>query len=83
MVKLLNALKENGMIWLYLGSLISADSLLCPDDCDRVIKLLNDTINAIPETDFTDEDKEKILEYCKNGIEICEADKKEFLKNIN
>lgn len=83
MVKLLNKLKENGMIWLYLGSLISADSLLCPEDCDRAIKLLNDTINAIPETDFTDEDKEKILEHCRNGIEICEADKKEFLKNIN
>ena len=83
MVTLLNKLKENGMIWFYLGSLISADSLLCPDDCDRAIILLNDTINAIPETDFTDEDKEKILEYCRNGIEICEADKKEFLKNIN
>ena len=83
MVKLLNKLKENGMIWLYLGSLISADSLLCPEDCERAIKLLNDTINAIPETDFTDEDKEKILEHCRNGIEICEADKKEFLKNIN
>jgi len=83
MVKLLNKLKENGLIWLYLGSLISSDNLLCPDDCDRTISLLNDTINAIPETDFTDEDKEKILEYCRNGIEICESDKKEFFKNIN
>lgn len=83
MVNLLNKLKEKDMIWFYIGSLISADSLLCPEDCDRAISLLNDTINAVPETDFTDEDKEKILEYCRNGIEICEADKKEFLKNIN
>lgn len=83
MVNLLNKLKEKNMIWLYLCSLISADSLLCPEDCDRAISLLNDTISAISETDFTEEDKEKILEYCKNGLEICEADKKEFLKNIN
>ena len=83
MVNLLNKLKENDMIWFYIGSLISADSLLCPEDCDRAIKLLNETINAIPETDFTDEEKEKILEHCRSGIEICEADKKEFLKNIN
>ena len=83
MVNLLNKLKENDMIWFYIGSLISADSLLCPEDCDRAIKLLNETINAIPETDFTDEEKEKILKECKNGIEICESDKNEFLKNIN
>ena len=83
MVNLLNKLKEKDMIWFYICSLISADSLLCPDDCDRAIKLLNETINAIPETDFTDEEKEKILKECKNGIEICENDKKEFLKNIN
>ncbi len=83
MVNLLNKLKENGLIWLYLVSLISADNLLCPEDCDRAINLLNETIKAIPETNFTDEEKEKILKRCNNGLEICEADKKEFLKNIN
>lgn len=83
MKELLNKFKDNGLIWFYLGSLVSADNLMSVEDCDRAIKLLNETIEAIPETDFSNEDKEKIINHCKEGIEICESDKKEFLKNIN
>lgn len=83
MVALLNTLKENDMIWFYLGSLISADNLLCVEDCNIAIELLNKTIEAIPETNFNEEEKEKIIKYCNDGLKICEADKKEFLKNIN
>ena len=83
MIKLLNTLKDSGMVCLYLGSLMSSDNLLSPDDCDRAIKLLNETIEAVPESDFSEEEKEKIINYCKDGIAIVESDKKEFLKNIN
>lgn len=71
------------MIWFYLTSLASADSVICADDCDRAIYLLQKTIEAIPETDFDNDEKEKIKNYCLEGIEICKNDKKIFLKNIN
>lgn len=83
MVELLNKIYESGGIWFYMVSLFSSDSLLSVEDCDRSIKLLNDTINAIPETNIPDDEKEKILDHCKGAIEICERDKKEFLKNLN
>jgi hypothetical protein len=83
MKELLNKLKENGMIWHYLGALISADNLSNVEDCDRSIMLLNDTIKAMPETEFSDDEIKKIIQYCKDGIEICEHDKKLFLTNIN
>lgn len=83
MKELLNKFKDNGLVWYYLGALVSADNLLTVEDCDRAIVLLNDTIKAIPETDFSEEDKDKLIKYCNDSIEICESDKKEFLKNIN
>lgn len=83
MVELLNTLKENGMIWFYLVSLISSDTLFTPEDCDKSIELLNQTLEALPETNFDDEEKEKIKEHCLKGIKICKRDKKNFLKNIN
>lgn len=83
MVELLNALKENGMIWFYLVSLISSDTLFTVEDCDKSIELLNQTLEALPETNFDEDEKVKIKEHCIKGIEICERDKKEFLKNIN
>ena len=83
MVELLNALKENGMIWFYLVSLISSDTLFTAEDCDKSIELLNQTLEALPETNFDDEDEEKIKEHCLKGIKICKRDKKNFLKNIN
>ena len=83
MKDLLNRFKANDLIWFYIGSLISADNLLSANDCDRAINLLKEIINAIPETDFSEEEKEKIIKYCNDGVNICESDKKEFLKNIN
>lgn len=81
MVELLNALKENGMIWFYLVSLISADTLFTVEDCDKSIELLNQTLEALPETNFDDEEKAKIKEHCIKGIENCKRDKEGFLKN--
>lgn len=81
MIELLNALKENGMIWFYLVSLISSDTLFTVEDCENSINLLKQTLEALPETNFDDEEKAKIKEHCINGIEICERDKEEFLKN--
>ena len=83
MVKLLNTLKENGMIWFYLVSLISADTLFTVEDCDKSIELLNQTLEALPDTNFDEDEKEKIKEHFIKGIEICENEKKNFLKNIN
>jgi len=80
MVELLNTLKENGMIWFYLVSLISVDTLFTVEDCDKSIELLNQTLEALPDTNFDEDEKEKIKEHCIKGIKICENEKKDFLK---
>ena len=54
MIELLNALKENGMIWFYLVSLISSDTLFTVEDCEKSIDLLKQTLEALPETNFDD-----------------------------
>lgn len=81
LIEFLNRIKENGIIWLVLVSLISADTLLTVKDCDNSIKVLTDIMNVISETDYDEKDEETILKYCKDGIEICERDKNDFLKN--
>ena len=83
MKDLLNTLNESGMVWFYITALVSADSILTVEDCDRSIDLLQQTIEALPETNIDKEEQDKIREYCFDGIEICENDKKNFLKNIN
>ena len=83
MKDLLNALKENGMLWFYMVSLISSDSLWTPEDCDKSIELLKQTMEALPESNLTDDEKEKVMEHCQKGLEICKMDKMRFLRNKN
>jgi len=80
MVNLLNQLKNNGLLWLYFGTLISSDNILTVEDCDRSIELLKQTKKAIPNSEISEEEKKELLQFCDNGIKICEADKNNFLK---
>lgn len=82
MLDLLNRLKESGMLYFFLVSLISSDTLLTVKDCENSITRLKELLEVIPQSDLTDEEKEKTINFCNEGIEICERDK-EKLENIN
>jgi hypothetical protein len=62
--------------------LISSDTLLTVKDCENSITRLKELLEVIPQSDLTDEEKEKTINFCNEGIEICERDKKE-LEKIN
>lgn len=75
-VEILNAANENGLLPFLFASLISADSLVNIDACNKAIEMFSDFIEAIPETNL--DNKEKWVEKCKSGIKIAERDKKQF-----
>lgn len=81
--ELIETLHTNGMLYFYLVSLISADTLISVENCEKSIYQLNLTKKSLEEAEIPDVDKAKYLDYCKNGLEICEKDKNNFLKNIN
>ena len=78
-IELLETIEKNGMIWLVLGSLISADSLMTVDDCDKNLEICTSFLDAAEKANL--EEKEKIINYLKNGIDIIKRDKEELLKN--
>lgn len=80
MVDLLNKLVESGMLYFFLVSLISAESLHTPADCDVAITRIQEIIKALPDTSLDDETKDKIMKFCQDGLVICERDKKELEK---
>lgn len=82
MIDLLNKLKESGMLYFFLVSLISSNTLLTVKDCENSITRLKELLEVIPQSDLTDEEKEKTTNFCNEGIAICERDKKE-LEKIN
>lgn len=73
---------ENGMIWLVLASLISAESCVDIESCERNIGIGEDLIVAINDSDkISEEDKKKFTEYLRNGIDnIIKRDLEEFKK---
>jgi len=79
-IELLEAIEKNGMIWLVLGSLISADSLISIESCDKNLEISMSFLEAAKKSNNLKE-KEKIIEYLEKSIEIIKRDKEEFLKN--
>ncbi len=73
---------ESGMIWLVLASLISAESCIDIESCEQNIKISEDLIIAINDSDkISEEDKKKFTEYLRNGIDnIIKRDLEKFKK---
>lgn len=78
----IEAVYENGMIWLVLASLISAESCIDIESCERNIEISEDLIVAINDSDkISEEDKKTFTEYLRNGIDnIIKRDLEEFKK---
>ena len=66
--ELIKKLIEEDMIYFFLGSLVSSDSLNNKTDYEESIKILNDTRLVL--IDLYVENKEKYIQYIENEISI-------------
>lgn len=66
--KWLEGLEKGGLLYVYLVSLISSDSLFTVEDCEESLKELEYCLEILPENDI--KDKEKIHEMLIQGKEI-------------
>lgn len=78
-IELIDELYNIGKLNYFLVALISADSVIDIKTCDNSITMLQKCIEAFPHTNINKDEQEKLIEYCKSGIEICEQTKKELL----
>ena len=74
----LEGLEKGGMLYFYLVSLISSDSLLSVEDCEESLREIDFCLEILPENDI--EDREKIKQMLIDGKEIVLRDL-EMLKN--
>lgn len=66
--KWLEGLEKGGVLYMYLVSLISSDSLFTVEDCEESLKELEYCLEILPENNI--KDKEKIHEMLIQGKEI-------------
>ena len=73
--ELLEKLYKNNLLYLVLVSLISADTLISIEDCEKSWKSMVELEKLLPETDIPEEEKIKIKEYIKKGFSIIKREK--------
>lgn len=76
----IKGLWDNNMWYLYLGSLISSDTLVSPEDCDKAMSQVLELRGAIPKSELPEEEKIKALELLDKAEAIITRDKKELGK---
>lgn len=78
--KWLEGLEKGGLLYVYLVSLISLDSLFTVEDCEESLKEIDYCLEILPENDI--KDKDKIHDMLLQGREIVLKDMERF-KNEN
>ena len=74
------------LVWLLLGSLISADNLTNIETCENSIEMLSnlkEAIDRVPDGLYTSEEISEIKKHCDDGVEICKQDLETFKNNEN
>lgn len=74
--KFLEGLEKGGVLYFYLVSLISSDSLLTVEDCEESLKEIDFCLEILPENDI--KDREKIKQMLIDGKEIVLRDLEMF-----
>ena len=72
----LEGLEKGGMLYFYLVSLISSDSLLSIEDCEESLKEIDFCLSVLPDNDI--KDKERIQKMLEDGREIVLRDMETF-----
>ncbi len=78
--KWLEGLEKGGLLYVYLVSLISSDSLFTVEDCEESLKEIDYCLEILPENDI--KDKDKIHDMLLQSREIVLKDMERF-KNEN
>ena len=66
--KFLEGLEKGGMLYFYLVSLISSDSLFTIENCEESLREIDFCLEILPENNI--KDKEKIKQMLIDGKEI-------------
>lgn len=74
----LNAVNECGMLPMFLGELVSADTLISADKCRKSIEMLEGLKEALPESNV--EDKDVWMNFIIKGLEIAKNDLEKMQK---
>ena len=72
----LEGLEKGGMLYFYLASLISSDSLFTIENCEESLREIDFCLEILPENNI--KDKEKIKQMLINGKEIVLRDLEMF-----
>lgn len=72
----LEGLEKGGMLYFYLVSLISSDSLFSVEDCEESLKEIDFCLEILPENDI--KNREKIKQMLIDGKEIVLRDLEMF-----
>jgi hypothetical protein len=72
----LEGLEKGGVLYFYLVSLISSDSLLSVEDCEESLREIDFCLEILPENDI--KDREKIKQMLIDGKEIVLRDLEMF-----
>lgn len=65
-----NILNNEAMRYLFLVSLISADTLVTENDCNNSLQVLNFIKDNVNIMNLSDEVKNEVMEYAVKGISI-------------
>ena len=74
----LQGILSSDLVWLYLGSLISADVLISKEKCVKSLEKLNFIKDNIDKLELPEERKNTIKNYSIKGIDIVNQDLKEY-----
>lgn len=77
----LEGLEKGGMLYFYLVSLISSDSLLSVEDCEESLREIDFCLEILPENDI--KDREKIKQMLIDGKGIVLRDLEMFKEKQN
>ena len=72
----LEGLEKGGMLYFYLASLISSDSLFTVENCEESLREIDFCLEILPENNI--KDKEKIKQMLIDGKEIVLRDLEMF-----
>jgi hypothetical protein len=72
-------LYNNGLIYMYIGTLFSSDTLLNEDDCIYSLNAIKELKENIPSCKI--QDKGKILDIINKAEKVVKNDLKKFQKN--
>lgn len=81
LLQLINGLYSSGSLYYFMASLISAENLTSIEACDESEKMLNMIIENIHKIIVSEEETDKIINYCYEGKEICKNEKINIASN--